>query len=103
MVRDEGRTCSVKVVSAVQIAGRHGRMLIDDAAGRPGHATADLLARELKRNAQSGYAIVAKCSASLQTDLQVMRSYLPSPLHQWRTAAQMLIIFQAAFKCSSKG
>jgi hypothetical protein len=56
-------------------------MLVEEAGNETGTATSALLARELEGNAQTGYAIVAKCSASLQTELQVMRpsAHPPTP------------------------
>ncbi|BDA42787.1 probable vacuolar protein 8 at C-terminar half [Coccomyxa sp. Obi] len=88
-----------------KMASRNGRALVE-AAGKEQRATAALLRRQREACPYSGYAIIAKCSASLQSELQVpfntdinskqrdsalpsARGFLPTPrvmeLDTWRT------------------
>lgn len=53
----------------LQMASRNGRALVE-AAGEQERATAALLRRQREACPYSGYAIIAKCSASLQSELQ---------------------------------
>ena len=56
-------------IIVLQMTSRNGRVLVE-AAGKEKRATAALLRRQRGAFPYSGYAIIAKCSASLQSELQ---------------------------------
>ena len=81
----------VGVLAFSQLAGRNGRVLIE-AAGEGERATAALLGRQREGNPYGGYAIIAKCSASLQTELQA-RTYSSSSLSIFRVSSLSVFYF----------